>query len=194
MIKSKITSISLTGNIYERINKFVTQKAKPTPTITIHLTKYHYDFYQSIDKGDRSSVFSHIISDFLTVLEKEEQINSPIFFYKNELIRMSLIYNELNNNINKRELVKEVNGKGIVGRIPVGNKYHPDGEWQNNHGKYDMLRFEFLEKIYEKLNASFSRTDIIVNFDLFYKAYKDGLFDENTVEYQIKKMKEMLKE
>ena len=50
------------------------------------------------------------------------------------------------------------------------------------------------EKIYEKLNASFSRTDIIINFDLFYKAYKDGLFDDNTIEYQIKKMKEMLKE
>lgn len=187
-----ITSISLTENLFERMNKYITNKSKPIKQLTIHLPEYHTECYNSIDKGDRSCVFSCIISDFLDILKKEG-IEIPICFSNNEFIRMAIMYSATNKKILERLSTKTPNGKGIVGKIPIGNQYHPNGEWKNRYRKYDILRYSFLEKIYKKLNKSFSRNEISCNFEVFHNAYRDGLFNDTKIEYQIKKLKEMLK-
>lgn len=186
---SKNISVCVNYQIIERMNKFLVRESDITqPSLTIHLTPYHVKFYNSIKKGDRSYFIIHIIKEFLELLEQENDIRK-MFQSKGEFFRCALVYYRLlknKKNIKNNELMTCI----INGNIPIGNIYHPDGDWKNKYQEEEMKRYHLLEKIYDKVWLFYSKKQIASNFERFFEAYKSGLLDEKlTTEKQIRRLK-----
>jgi len=188
MKKTKSISLSVNKSLSIRMAKYVTNNSVPRKYLIVVLPQYQYEYYKSIERGKRSRIFSHIIDDFLNVLEKNSDIET-LFCSKSELVRNAITYNR----IFKKELISldiNPNGSSIDGRIPIGNKYYPEGKWKTYHKKESLLRHSLLEKIYEKLQNHFTMQQIVNDFDKFYEAHKKGLLDVSfDDEKQIRKLK-----
>lgn len=180
-----IISLSIDPKLSARMNKYVIRKSKPKKTLSVRLTHFQFKYYKSIKKGNRSFVFTYIINDFLDELENVNQIDC-VSCSKSELVRIAITYNKM---VKKNMLTTGLNGTFIDSKIPIGNKHHPVGKWRDNYNEQDILRHSFVDKIYRKVEKFFSLQEVVVNFEIFYKAYRDNLLDnllEN--EQQLRKL------
>ena len=59
-----------------------------------------------------------------------------------------------------------LNGTFVDNKIPIGNIYHPNGDWRAIYNEQDVLRHSFLEKIYKKIDKFFTMQEIVSNFEV----------------------------
>ena len=142
--KSVIITISLNDKLSNRMNKFVMYPSNQDTRLSVSITPFHHDIYKSIERGNRSYVFSMLINQYLDILEKENI--GKIFQSKSELIR---------NVLTQTQLLKKRGNKMIWKKTPsinspLGNIYHMEGDWRKYHNENKILKYD-IQKLSDSL-------------------------------------------